>query len=239
MANDNEMKKRGLNYTVLLVPNNAHRVKQFHISFDFAIVLSIVVFILIFSGVSYVTYSASELERMQAAVEISQEKADTAANENILLQADIEELTKELRDAKVMIDAKKTAEENEEKAATMQYIPSGLPMDGTVSLPTEYTDEKQYVTFQAGYGSKVVASADGTVSYVAEDAEYGFEVRIDHGNGYVSIYKDMSDPVVSEGDKVMRGTTLFVMRSDTETLTYQITLEGELIDPMTIIEISG
>lgn len=237
MAEDE--KKKSLKYTVLLVPNNAHRVKQFHVSFDFAIVISICVFALIFAGVSYVTYSASKIEQMQAELDACREKMNTVSDENIILQADIEELTNALREAKVTLDAKNTAEENEEKEATMQYIPSGFPMDGTVSLPTEYTEENRYVVFQAGYGTKVVASADGTVSYVGDDTKYGHVVKVDHGNGYVSVYMDVSDPVVSEGDRVIRGTTLFVMKNDTETLTYQILFNDELIDPMTVIEING
>lgn len=237
MADDE--KKRKSRYTVLLVPDNAQRVRQFHVSIDFVILLSIFLSVFIFAGVSYVTYSASRMEQMQEEVGFYQGQVKAVSNENIILQADIEELSKELRNAKVTIDADNTAKKNEEKEASMQYIPGGLPMDGTVSLPTAYTDENPYVVFQAGYGSRVVASADGVVSYVGEDADYGHVVRVDHGNGYVSIYKNVSDPVVSEGDRVIRGMTLYVMKGDTEYLTYQITFEDELIDPMTILEING
>ena len=64
-------------------------------------------------------------------------------------------------------------------------------------------------------------------------------IKIDHGNGYVSTYKDISEPVVSEGDKIIRGTTLAVMSTEEEKLTYQITFGGEYVDPMTVIEIKG
>lgn len=228
-----------LKYTVMLVPNNAHRVKQFHISFDFVIVLSVLVFALFFGGVSYVTYSASEVERMQAEVDASAQENQKVTDSNILLQAQIEELNNSLREAKVMIDAKEAAEQNQEKEASMQFIPNGFPVDGTVALPTEYTPETQCVVFTAGIGTKVVASADGEVSFVGDDADYGYVIKIDHGNGYVSVYKDVSVPVVSEGDKVIRGTTLAVMSTEQETLTYQITFGGEFVDPMTVIEIKG
>lgn len=235
---DNEKKRRS-RYTVLLVPGSAQRVRQFHVSIDLVILISILLSVFLFAGVSYVTYSASRIEQMREEVGLYKGQAEAVLNENIILQADVEELSAELRNAKVTINARNTAMEKEEKEASMQYIPSGLPIDGTVSLPAAYTNENPYVVFQAGYGSRAVASADGVVSHVGDDAEYGHIVKVDHGNGYVSVYRNASDPVVDKGDRVIRGMTLYVMRENTESLTYQITFEGDLIDPMTILEING
>lgn len=237
MADDGKKMRSG--YTVVLVPDNAQQARQFHISIDLVILLSVFLFAFLFAGVSYVTYSASEIEQMREEAGFYQGQAEAVSNENIILQADIEKLSRELRDARVTIEAGNTVKENEEREVSMRYIPSGLPVDGTVSLPTAYTGGNRYITFQAGKGSRVVASADGVVSYVGDDADYGHIVRIDHGNGYMSIYRDVSDPVVGEGDRVVRGMTLFVMEGETESLVYQITFGDELIDPMTMLEING
>ena len=237
MADDGK-KGRG-KYTVLLVSDNAQQVRQFHMSADIPILILVCMFVLVFTGGSYVAYTASQVEQMQREVDLYKGQAEAVSNENIVLQADMELLVKELRDAKVQIDTGNFAKESQEKETTLQFIPSGLPMDGTVSVPSEFTNENQFITFQAGYGSRVVASADGTVSYVGEDAEYGYVVHVDHGNGYISIYKDKSEPVVNKGDRVIRGMTLYVMKEEMELLTYQITYDGGLINPMTILEING
>ena len=121
----------------------------------------------------------------------------------------------------------------------MKYIPSGMPLDGQVPLPSEYSDEKQYITFTAGAGTKIVAAGAGTVSYVGDSAEYGHIVKVDHGNGYVSVYCDRSEPTVNENDDVISGTTLYVMSEDQEVLTYQISYEGDFIDPYTVMDING
>jgi murein DD-endopeptidase MepM/ murein hydrolase activator NlpD len=112
-------------------------------------------------------------------------------------------------------------------------------MDGTVALPTGYSEETQYVVFHASEGTKIVASGDGTISSVTPNANYGYEVQIDHGNGYFSYYFNESEPIVSEGDKVIRGTTLFIIESDEQKLVYQIAFNNQYIDPMSVIEIKG
>lgn len=236
-----EEKKSGkkLRYTILFVPNNAHKVKQFHISFDGILCLSALCFAFLIAVVTYVSYSASHIDELKATIVAKETVNKDLSDQNILLQANVEELTTTLHDAKVVIDAKDTAKEQKEKEESKQYIPNGFPIDGAVALPSNYTEETHYVVFQTGFGTKIVASADGTVSYVGVDAELGNVVKIDHGNGYVSVYMNPSEPVVSEGDKVIRGSTLFTVKADDETLTYQILFNEQYIDPMTVIEING
>ena len=74
---------------------------------------------------------------------------------------------------------------------------------------------------------------------MGESAEYGYVVKIDHGNGYISAYYDHAVPTVSEKDTVIRGSTLFVVDSDNDVLTYQISYEDQLIDPATVMDIDG
>ena len=236
---ENNQPKTKLKYTVMLVPNNAHRIKQFQISFDFVLFLSILLFALLFAGVTYVTYSASYVETMEDKIVEKDKELKNISDENILLQANIEELNNSLKEAKLTIDAKNSAKEQLDEEASKLYIPSGFPMDGTVALPSEYSEETQYVVFQASEGTKIVASGDGTIISVTPNANYGYEVQVDHGNGYLSYYFNESEPIVSEGDKVIRGTSLFIINSDDQKLIYQITFNNQFIDPMSVIEIKG
>ncbi len=95
------------------------------------------------------------------------------------------------------------------------------------------------VVFSASAGTKVVAAAGGVVASVEEDAIYGQRITIDHGNGYMSIYRVASSPQVNQGDEVQPGATLYEMQSPDERFGYQITQEGTLIDPLDLLEVYG
>lgn len=63
--------------------------------------------------------------------------------------------------------------------------------------------------FLADYGAPVSACADGTVVSVWQDRELGLCVRIEHGNGYESVYAGLSDAsYVRKGDPVRTGQTI-------------------------------
>lgn len=85
----------------------------------------------------------------------------------------------------------------------------------------------------------VVAVGDGEVVSVSDDATFGKCVKIDHGNGYVSIYKNSADSKVNVGDSVVRGAIIFVGGDNNNYLEYQLTKDGEYIDPMDVMYIEG
>ena len=60
----------------------------------------------------------------------------------------------------------------------------------------------------AGYGSAIVASDGGTVSWCGEKGGYGNCIMINHGNGYYTLYGHMSSYAVSYGDSVSKGQTI-------------------------------
>ncbi len=109
---------------------------------------------------------------------------------------------------------------------------------------TENADEQELtgdpiLILKAEEGSTVIASGSGTVTSVAGDIKYGNCITIDHGNGYVSIYRNQGDSLVHEGDQVTRGATLIVIGSENNTLGYQLKLNDEFINPEDVIEING
>lgn len=100
-------------------------------------------------------------------------------------------------------------------------------------------DEDPIVLFVMSDISDVVSVADGKVIEVCDDTVYGKCVKVDHGNGYITIYKNNSDPKVYVGDEIVRGAILFVGGEENNYLGYQVTYEGTYIDPMHVIDING
>lgn len=119
-----------------------------------------------------------------------------------------------------------------------QSVPTDYPLTGSASM-TVITDGDPMVEFTATEGSTVVAAGKGVVTAVEEDEVYSNRVVIDHGNGYVSIYRNKGESQVKAGDEVASGTTLFMVTEDNRQLGYQIKENDVYIDPTTIIAIKG
>ena len=119
-----------------------------------------------------------------------------------------------------------------------QSVPTDYPLTGSASM-TVITDGDPMVEFTATEGSTVVAAGKGVVTAVEEDEVYGSRVVIDHGNGYVSIYRNKGESQVKAGDEVASGTTLFMVTEDNRQLGYQIKENDVYIDPTTNIAIKG
>ena len=88
-------------------------------------------------------------------------------------------------------------------------------------------------------GSKIIATGNGVVSQVSEDDIYGHIVKIDHGNGYVTIYRYDEEPKINQGDEVLKGQMIFEVTKYKGTLAYHILYENTYINPFDMIEISG
>ncbi|MDR0949788.1 MAG: M23 family metallopeptidase [Lachnospiraceae bacterium] len=120
----------------------------------------------------------------------------------------------------------------------IQRVPTEFPLTSLASLE-ERLDGDPLIIFLATEGTMVVATAKGSVLAVNDDAEYGHNVWVDHGNGYVTVYRNQGTAVVEVGDSVAQGTTLFLMGEDNLTLGYQIMKDGSYINPMDVLEIKG
>ena len=130
-------------------------------------------------------------------------------------------------------------------------VPTGFPL----SVAADLNEKKEVlqidgenvtrpmIEFTAPDGTYIVAAGDGTVNYVAEEISYGWEVRIDHANGYVTSYRTNTEPKVKVGDEVSRGGLLFEMKAEDDDepakLGYQIIYNDEYINPSDILEING
>ena len=86
-------------------------------------------------------------------------------------------------------------------------------------------------------GTEVKATASGTVIASEYNAGgYGYMVKIDHGNGYVTLYAHNSSLNVSVGDQVEKGDIIAFSgntgRSTGPHVHYEVIKNGESVDPM-------
>ena len=95
----------------------------------------------------------------------------------------------------------------------------------------------QGVDYTIPEGSRVFATADGTVSSVAlRHSTQGQTVVIDHGNGYQTQYSHLSKINVRRGQQVRRGD-IIALSGDTGLslaphLHYEVRLNGMRVDPI-------
>jgi murein DD-endopeptidase MepM/ murein hydrolase activator NlpD len=89
-------------------------------------------------------------------------------------------------------------------------------------------------------GSYIRAAGAGRVMDVGEDSIYGKYVRIDHGNGYETLYGHASVTSVDLGEEVRKNEVIALSGSTGEStaphLHFEILLEGEAVDPLEMVE---
>jgi len=103
-----------------------------------------------------------------------------------------------------------------------RIMPSGRPVrNGWVSsgygMRTDpFTGKKEFhegIDFAGKEGSRVLAVADGIVSWAGWRKGYGRMVEITHGNGYATRYAHNEKLLVSVGETVKKGQTIALMGS--------------------------
>ena len=133
----------------------------------------------------------------------------------------------------------KTQNENElSEQLQKQTTPTEFPLTGSATME-EVTEGNPMCIFTATDGAMVVATAAGTVTAVNDDSEYGHNIWVDHGNGYVTIYRNSGEIKVKQGETVTQGTTLFLVGEENSKLGYQMLKDGVYINPMEMLTISG
>jgi len=89
-------------------------------------------------------------------------------------------------------------------------------------------------------GSPVRASGGGTVLQTGEEAEYGVFVLLEHPGGYQTMYGHLSRVTVATGQAVDAGQVIGLSgnsgRSSAPHLHFEIRLDGQPIDPRTLVK---
>ncbi len=186
--------------------------------------------------------TASQKEFIRA---IEQEKAELESrvaelNDEIAgLNGEIAELNEQIMILSRTVAQKTQSENDLRQELENQSLPTEFPLTGKANIEKEVTEGEPICVFTAASGSMVVATAKGTVIVVNDDPEYGHNVWVDHGNGYVTVYKNKGDVKVKQGETVSAGTTLFLIEENNTVLGYQMMKEGSYINPMDMLQIRG
>ena len=246
-------KRRPLTNHVIIVTSDAAdaNVKQFRIKTWLSILLVFLLFAFIGALIGYLVYEESIWETAIEKSNRQVEAMEKLQQENEQVKARMEarelELTDEIQglmDENQLLATNLNEKIENEKYLTEELakisIPTSFPLNGSASTMELLGEETQNtVKIVSAEGTMVVATAKGTVIAVNDELEYGHNVWVDHGNGYITIYRNQGDPVVKQGDIVFQGTTLYVVGDSNTELGYQMMLDGEYINPMDILDIKG
>lgn len=257
------LRKRKITYTVMIVsdaPAASHR--KIHVRTGALAVVGFVLFVAVICYAVYTTITMfGSMDRSNRQIEqIVQLKE---SNEQLL--SENETLTSRVASLEENLNQKQAQDYELLAAHEEAYIPKGFPMSGAAQIKEE-TDQTQEdtaeedgdedteqdetleivakkewkeVIFVAAEGSKVVATAPGTVKETrAAEGEVSYVV-IDHGNGYVTTYRNLGTPIVEEGSEVVKCVALFLVDEDNTETGYSIRKDDSYVDPMEMIEIKG
>lgn len=129
-----------------------------------------------------------------------------------------------------------------------QVVPGGRPVEsGYISSffgkrADPFTGEAAFhagVDFAASTGTRVLAVADGVVSYAGRDTGYGKLVEITHGGGYVTRYAHNASVLVQPGQTVRRGDPVALVgstgRSTGTHVHFEVLRDGRPVNPMSFV----
>lgn len=127
-----------------------------------------------------------------------------------------------------------------------QHTPSILPVQGAITSYFGYrrnpfggwsTEFHNGIDIACNYGTPVLATADGIVTFAGWDSAYGQKVEIDHSNGIVTFYGHNSRLMVKSGDQVKKNDMISYSgnsgRSTGSHLHYGAIINEKNADPLT------
>lgn len=252
-----DLRKRKITYTIILTSDSPKSdARRMHIKTGALAAVSFVLFVAVICYAVYVTITMAgsrdrNARQLEQIVQMKEEN-ETLTEEKESLESRVSLLEETL--------ARKEEQEHELVAAHEEnYIPRGFPMSGAAQIKEEDTAadegdaqaqddgtlkveakaEWKELIFTAAEGTKVVATAPGTVKEVREAEGEVSYVVIDHGNGYITTYRNLGSPIVEEGSQVVKGVALFLVGEENTETGYSIRKDDEYIDPLELIEIKG
>ena len=222
--------KRRLNHVLILTSDAADaNVRQIRVRAWIVEVVVMVLCVLIGGVIGYFIYEGQLWEnasrRSHEQVVALEEENKTLTEQNNKLEAQVTEQAEEIQILSDTVSQKVQSESELSAALEKQSLPTEFPLTGSASME-EATEGEPMCIFHASVGTTVVAAASGTVIAVNDDETYGHSVWVDHGNGYITIYRNKGDATVTTWDTVVQGTTLFVIGEENADLGYQMQKDG-------------
>lgn len=200
------------------------------------VILILCVFLGVFIGYFY--FEKDILLERDAKLAAQQEDIDRLEEEKAALEIEAANLKDTVQILSETVTQKTQKENQLSEQLEKQTLPTEFPLTGSATMEMAAEGNPMCI-FSAVDGAMVVATAGGTVTAVNDDSEYGHNVWVDHGNGYVTIYRNSGEVKVKQGEAVTQGTTLFLIGEENGNLGYQMLKDGAYIDPLKMLNISG
>lgn len=183
-----------------------------------------------------------------------QDLIDKAEDEAKELASDIKEKQEQYDDALEEESGKNNSGSTNTTGGSGYYVPSNAKW----LVPCKYTrfssafgwrihpvykDKRFHYGVDLGgpKGTPIKATRSGKVTLATYSSSAGYYVKIDHGDGFTSIYMHMTHYIVKKGDKVEAGDVIGYMGSTgTSTgshLHFGITYKGSYVNPAKYIDI--
>lgn len=212
-----------------------------------------------------------ELAESQVKLEAKREEADKLLAELVATGAEYQALLDEAEKeaGKLAADIKDTNNDYKDALTYEEWLATSKPgsssstsgapaSDGKWVLPCKYVKftspfgwrihpvDKvrkfhQGVDLAAAKGTTIVASRSGTVVEATYNKSAGYYVKVDHGDGFASVYMHMTHYIVKVGDKVTAGQKLGEMGSTGKStgphLHFGILYKGQYVNPAKYINI--
>lgn len=221
-------------YTMMLVPDSTDDAKSYEFTIDkiaryviigFAVIVIIASLIISFAVKNYRLRNDSSLQSVIDNLKVDTDELNKKNDELTDIVKMNEETISQLREQ---------VSELELETAGL-FIPTIPPYKGSALMVSDLIVENA-VSYSCLEGAAIVSTANGTVESIKENM-YGYEVIIDHHNGYKTSYT-VEEPVrVSEEEDVVKGEVLLYVSEDDETMSYAVLLDGKNQNPKDFFEI--
>lgn len=141
-------------------------------------------------------------------------------------------------------------EQADAMSRAMQSVPLGHPVDDEFYRTSAFGPRKDPFTKRTAFhggvdlagrrNSAIVATADGTVSFVGTRSGYGRVIEIDHEHGIKTRYAHLANYSVKRGQIIAKGEKIGGMgssgRSTSTHLHYEVIFQGRTKDPEKFIK---
>ncbi len=145
------------------------------------------------------------------------------------------------------LDFEQLIKQLEQKRNVLASTPSIRPLNGWItsgfgSRISPFTGQNEFhsgLDISNAPGTKIIAPANGRVSFAAEKLYIGNLLAIDHGLGRVTQYGHLKEILVNPGQEVKRGDVIGLVgntgRSTGPHLHYEVLINGTPVNPIKYI----
>ncbi len=167
----------------------------------------------------------------------------------IKLNSIVEQLNKNFNSDEQLLSELKSSKEKLEKV--VNAIPTLVPASGKISSPfgmrnhpiKKVNKEHDGVDIDSSKGDPILASAAGIVEFSGYSNGYGYNVIIDHGNGYRTLYAHSSKLLVKKGDRIDKGQKIALVGSTGLStgphLHFEIRINNIPVDPTEYVDFNS